>query len=276
MKTLIQQFLELLKVLVGCSIYVWGGNGEDLMQMTDAQRADYFEKHETESKSNGKVTYTKAQNIARDEALFQKLKAKGHSVIRAFDCSGLVYYVLKQLFPNQKDMAARHFYEMCNPSTDKTGMKLADLSEGDFVFKHDGEKIVHIGVFVGGKNIIDAAGRDSGVVERKIDNGFNRFGRWPALQEEAPQPEPQPEPQQEPQKGMFVVTKGRLYVRRENGKYDAHGKENPIIGKHSVPKGTKLPYIGRAEEAPNWYRVEYLGEKGYITSKPQYTKLVEE
>lgn len=276
MKTLIQLFLKLLKALVGCSVYVWGGNGEDLMQMTDAQRAAYFEKHETESKSDGKITYTKAQNIARDEALFQKMKAKGYNVIRAFDCSGLVYYVLKQLFPNQKDKATRHFYEMCNPSTDKTGMKFADLSEGDFVFKHDGKKIVHIGVFTGGKKIIDAAGRDSGVVERKIDNGFNRFGRWPALQEEAPQPEPQPQPQPEPQKGVFVLTKGNVYVRQGNGKYGADGKENPIIGKHSVKKGTKLPYIGQAEEDPYWYEVLYLEQRGYITSKPQYTTLVEE
>ena len=274
MKTLVERFIEILKSLVGCSIYVWGGNGEDLMQMTDAQRAAYFEKKERADSGR-----TKAQNIALCESLFQKLKAKGYKVIRAFDCSGLIYYTLKQLFPKQTDKTAQGFYDKCNPSS-KTGMSRSDLREGDFVFKDKGKGIVHIGCFIGKGRIIHCAGRESGVIECSIDGTFNRYGEWAELFADQPQPEPtpepQPQPQPEPQKGVFVLTKGNVYVRQGNGKYGADGKENPIIGKHSVKKGTKLPYIGQAEEDPYWYEVLYLEQQGYITSKPQYTTLVEE
>ncbi len=273
MKTIVQMFLEILYALVGCSIYVWGGNGEDLMQMTDAQRAAYFDKHERADSGR-----TKAENIALCEALFQKIKAKGHKTIRAFDCSGLIYYALKQLFPNQKDMAARHFYAACNPSSE-TGMSLSDLKEGDFVFKDKGFGIVHIGCYVGNNKVIECAGREKGVVKQSIGSAWNKFGEWPALFTDVPEPQPEPQPEptpSQPVKGTFVVTKGNVYVRRGNGKYAADGKKNAQIGKHSVPKGTKLPYMGRAKEDPYWYQVEYLGEQGYISSNPRFTKLVEE
>ena len=96
-----EQFCKIIESMVGCSVYVWGGNGEDLMQMTDAQRAAYFSRKERADSGR-----TKEQNIAMCEALFQKLKAKGHKTIRAFDCSGLVFCALKQMFPKQRDMTA--------------------------------------------------------------------------------------------------------------------------------------------------------------------------
>ena len=97
-------FADLIASQVGCSIYVNGGNGEDLLQMTDSQRAAFLDKREIADSG-----HTKAQNKARCEALFLKLKAQGFKVIRAFDCSGLIYWALKQLFPSQKDKRARDF-----------------------------------------------------------------------------------------------------------------------------------------------------------------------
>ena len=76
MKTYAQRFLAIIKALVGCSIYVWGGNGEDLAKMTDTQRMAYYRKHETEGSAE-----TIEKNIARDEALFQKMKAMFHMLL---------------------------------------------------------------------------------------------------------------------------------------------------------------------------------------------------
>ena len=267
MKTYAQRFLTIIKALVGCSIYVWGGNGEDLAKMTDTQRMAYYRKHETECSAE-----TIEKNIARDEALFQKMKANGCPVIRAFDCSGLVYYVLKQLFPNQKDKAARTFYAECNPSTDKTGMKISDLRSGDFVFKYNGKKITHIGVFLGEKmQIIDATGRDLGVTERSLTSDFNRFGRWPALQAEDPTPEPEPTPTPEPEPAPVPVT---TYVRVNPGK-SVRVRSGPSTGyrtikiAHGGDRFLLLDYVGTG-----WYPVKVNDtENGYITNKVQYTHL---
>ncbi len=255
-----ERFCKIVESMANCSIYVWGGNGEDLMQMTDVQRAAYFSRKERAD--SGK---TKEQNIARCEALFQKLKAKGCKEIRAVDCSGLVYYSLKQIFQGQKDMNAASLYAKCNPSTAKTGLKLSDLKPGDLVFKDKGSGIVHVGVYMGSLKIIDAAGRDIGVTLRSITSDFNRFGAWPDLDRDVPKPAPG--------KKQYVKVKGTrtrtVWIRTAPGT----GKD---AKKSRVARGGDLfPLLGRAAQAPTWYNIDVNGESLWITDKTAYTEIVE-
>ncbi len=258
-------FADLIASQVGCSIYVNGGNGEDMLQLSDNQRAAYFEKCEIADSS-----HTKEQNKARCEALFLKLKARGFKVIRAFDCSGLIYWALKQLFPSQKDKRARDFYDMCDPSTDRTGMRVSDLQCGDLVFKHDGKKISHVGVYFGSLKIVDCAGRDLGTVKRSITSDFTRFGRLPALQKDVPVSDPAPTPSTEKKQLVRVKGKNTRTVRVRIGPGKSYDK---IMTAHG---GNTFPLLGRAASDPHWYNIECNGRTdAWITDNTSYTEIVE-
>ena len=55
------------------------------------------------------------------------------------------------------------------------------LRPGDLVFRKNSEKYYHVGVYVGGGQVVEAKGRDDGVVLRKLDASgkgyWNRYGR---------------------------------------------------------------------------------------------------
>lgn len=158
-------FIEQLRSQVGIAIYVWGGNGEIVSSMTDAE--GWIRRHET-SERNGE----------RAVALYRKLKAAGKPVIRAFDCSGLIYWCLKQIGMIASDINSRGLYAKCAP------LDKADCVPGDLVFRHNGTKISHVGAYIGDGQTIEAVGRDSGVVVSKLSSSYwNRAGRFPGLVE---------------------------------------------------------------------------------------------
>ena len=128
--TLLEQFIELLYSQVDRAIYVWGGRGE-IVPDDAAERAAFFARKET---SDG--DHTKAENIARCERLYQRRKSAGVSVVRAFDCSGLIYYGLSHLKLLNTRMSSRGYYSYCKENTDKTGStpyadKVGDTGETD-------------------------------------------------------------------------------------------------------------------------------------------------
>ena len=262
-----EQFAEIIESQVNCSIYVWGGSGEDLMQMTDAQRRSYFERKE---KADDDGKHTKEQNIARCEALFQKLKAKGCKVIRAFDCSGLICWALKQMFQKQSRINANTIYTRCDPSSDRGDLKITDLKCGDLVFKHNGKRATHVGMYKGNLRIIDSRGRDYGVNERSITSDFNKFGVWPALAEDIPDPDPGPDPGQ---KTKYVLVKGNksrsVWIRTGPGTGSGCKKYKVAHG------GDTFLLRGRAATEPHWYNIEVVGKSLWITDKEEYTEVIE-
>ena len=182
-------FLEYLEEQVkNGSIYVWGGQGQD---------------HGVISESWIRRMETSEKNAERAIKFWKKRVAEGKGeVLRAFDCSGLIMYYLQ----NQIGLIG---YD-----TNTVGLKglsekiqKSQLLPGDFVFRlyTSGAKkgeVYHVGVVVDEqKNVIEAKGRDDGVVKRHIDaqQGYwNYFGRLKALKAEiegsAPAPAPTPEP----------------------------------------------------------------------------------
>lgn len=166
-KTLVARFITWLRIMLG-DIYGWGAQGEDLTAMKDPE--GWLKKIETST-----------TNANRAIALYRKRKAEGRCPIRAFDCSGLIVRWLLDNGILKSDASSRGLYAMCEPIKDRSA-----LIPGDFVFRHNGLKIHHVGVYIGDGQVIECMGRDDGVVERPIDKSgkayWNRYGRLKALQ----------------------------------------------------------------------------------------------
>lgn len=166
--TTITQFIELLRTQTDRGIYVWGGNGHLLTGMSDPR--GWIRKHETST-----------TNANRAIALYDRRVRDGVTEIRAFDCSGLIYWALNKLGLQSSDINSRGLYARCKP------INKVDLRPGDMTFRHDGSKIFHVGVYTGNGKVIECIGRDDGVIEHGIDamgTGYwNRFGRFDLFEE---------------------------------------------------------------------------------------------
>ena len=166
--TLIAQFIELLRTQTDRGIYVWGGNGHLLTGMSDPR--GWIRQHETNT-----------INANRAIALYDRRLRDGVTEIRAFDCSGLIYWALNKLGLQSSDINSRGLYARCKP------INKAGLRTGDMTFRHNGSKIFHVGVYTGSGKVIECIGRDDGVIEHGIDamgTGYwNRFGRFDLFEE---------------------------------------------------------------------------------------------
>ena len=167
---MIDSMTALLRGFVGKAIYVWGGDGEIV------PGESWIERHETSTK-----------NANRAIKLYRTLQNKGVKDVRAFDCSGLIHYALKTLGIYSPDVSSRGLYSMCTKLSSRSQLKI-----GDLVFRHNGVKIHHVGLYVGNDRVIECKGRDDGVVERGINASgksyWNRYGRLRVLQNRPEQP----------------------------------------------------------------------------------------
>lgn len=237
----VNDFIKLLDAQVDTAIYVWGGDGEDLCQMIDPIKW-------ISGREDSATNYKRAVN------LYEKRLAEGKNPIRAFDCSGLIFWALLSLGIISKDISSRGLYAKCKKIDE------ADMMRGDLVFVFDDEagKIGHVGAYVGDGYVIDARGRDVGVVRTKLaDRKFNRFGRLPGVFLDHPEiPE-----------GYHVlqVVGGRVHVRAGDNKYTKKLK--------TALRGEIYPIVGRG--ASGWWEIEYApGKTGYISDDTKYTKVV--
>ena len=172
---LLSEFLDYLhEQLENGSIYVWGAQGQN---------------HETISEGWIRRMETSERNADRAIALWKKRKQEGKAkVLRAYDCSGLIMYFLQNLKGiYDYDMASNTIKGKCRK------IEKAQLLPGDFVFRvyTDGaskDRAYHVGIVVDAKrNVIEAKGRDDGVVKRGIEaqaGYWNYFGRPECLKEE--------------------------------------------------------------------------------------------
>ena len=149
------------------SIYVWGGQGENYEVISES----WIRRMETSEK-----------NANRAITLWKKRVAEGKgNVLRAYDCSGLIMYYLQ-------NMKGIYSYDMASNTLKGKCRQIGkgDLRPGDFVFRVYASgaskgRAYHVGVVVDEqKNVIEAKGRDDGVVKRHIDvqqEYWNYFGR---------------------------------------------------------------------------------------------------
>ena len=241
-QTAVSPFLTLLGSEVERGIYVWGGDGEAVDQMKDPEA--WIERKETS-----------AGNAARAVRLYRKRKANGIRPIRAFDCSGYVYWALKELGLLETDVSSRGLYALCSFRSEKKqgNMTKDDLRPGDLVFRHDGTRIVHVGVYGENGKVLEARGRDYGVTESDFDpKRWNRFGRLDVLAEAS-----------SPTTPVVFVLGGSVYVRR--------GGSTEFCALGIVHRGERYPLLGTAESG--WYRIAYEGAEAYLTNNPKYTEV---
>jgi hypothetical protein len=202
------EFLASARSQINKGIYVWGGNGENLLTMSDP--IAWIRKRET----------TKA-NANRAIELFEKRQAAGVAPIQAFDCSGLVYWSQKQANVGYGDLNANSYWKECEP--------VPQTEAGDLVFHHNGLKCVHVGICNGDGWVIESMGRDDGVVLTCRKSGYwNKQGRLRKLKEYYDHPDPQ-----------TVHMTGTLCLRAEGY------KSAKLIG--YARKGHDYPIVGRAE-----------------------------
>lgn len=243
-RSYVDEFLELLYSQVDRGIYVWGGNGENLSDME--KPIAFIERHEEDAKDEQRAI-----------ELFEKRVNEGIIDIRAFDCSGLVYWALNTLGLQKDDVSSRGLYRLCEP------IEQSQLRRGDLVFHHDGTRIVHVGVWTGDGDQIECKGRDVGVVLNKRRAGYwNRFGRWKAFEDD---PGPSPEPEK-----IVYVKGGSVNVRSvDYVPEDKDMKKSTIIG--VAHHGNKFPLIGVAPSG--WYNIDYKGQSAYISNRADLTEL---
>ena len=185
-----------------------------------------------------------ASDAKRALRLFEARKAQGVVDIRAFDCSGLVFWVLNRIGVQKTDVSSRGLYALCEPK------KPGEQTPGDLVFHHNGTRIIHVGVCVGDEQI-ECRGRDVGVVRNKRKQGYwNRVGRLKAF---IPQPKAE----------VVAVIGGSVRIR------EGDHIETPCVG--IAHRGDKFPLLGIAPSG--WYRIRYQGEERFITDKRAYTEV---
>lgn len=292
---MLKEFLAAARSQVDKGIYVWGGNGQDLLAMDDPEA--WIRKHEKTKK-----------DADRAIALFIKRRAACIDPIRAFDCSGLVYWCNKQAKVGYGDKTANGYWGECEP--------VSVLMPGDLVFHHNGLKCVHVGIYDGNGYVIESYGRDKGVIKTKRENYWNRQGRLKKLKAEY---------------GLLgdancdgkitaadaaIISRylAGLSTLSEQGKInadvnldgkitsdDAEAIMKYVVGEGTLPpkskvkmlkslkvrsggstkypkvgyatKGKTYPLVGRDESG--WYKIEYQPQKyGYISNKSGYTELL--
>lgn len=143
------------------SIYVWGAQGQGADVISEA----WIKKVETS-----------ANNAARAIKLWKKRVAEGYGDrLRAFDCSGLgMAFLQNEAKIVSSDMSANTLMGKCELITKERARR------GDWVFKvNSSGKATHIGYIVDDAlNVIEAKGRDYGVIKSPLSKGgWNKYGR---------------------------------------------------------------------------------------------------
>ena len=168
-KANLQEFIDYLLSHVDKSIYVWGGQGQDLSSLTEQKIKDME---------------TSTSNANRAIKLWKERKDIPGA--KAFDCSGLGMYFLQNLKGVYGDMTANGMKGKCQK------LSKSQLKKGDWVFKcYASGSAYHIGYIVDDAlNVVEAKGRDDGVIKRALSaEGWNYYGR-PECFEENPAPAP--------------------------------------------------------------------------------------
>lgn len=157
MANLKQEFLEYLQFHVNKSIYVWGGQGQDLTSLTEKKI---------------KNMETSEVNANRAVALWNK--RKGIEGAKAFDCSGLGMYFFGNIKGMYGDMTANDMKNaLCTP------ISRSQVQAGDMAFKcYSNGKAYHVGYVNDKGRVIEAKGRLYGVIEDSLSaGGWTHFGR---------------------------------------------------------------------------------------------------
>lgn len=141
-----------------CGVYVWSGQGQKLRKLGAIELA---------------MKETSADNAARVEKfIFNHLKQFDKNT-KIFDCSGLVCCALVYagVIGKNEDMTAQQLYRRFNK------VSINNRTAGDLLFKGGPDSITHVGICISPYEVIEAKGRDYGIVITDIDSKWERAAR---------------------------------------------------------------------------------------------------
>ena len=158
----LKDWLEYLKSRVGIDVYVWGGNGEKLVNLLN--KLCEMEKSEND--------------VDRVLTLLQKRLLTGVDIfqIRGEDCSGLAVKYLLEKGIIKDDTTANGFYNL----TKGNPVKLDMVQAGDFLFQGSDSNKWHIGYAISDKYAIECQNHDVGVVQTKISDRGWKYATRPS------------------------------------------------------------------------------------------------
>ena len=243
-KVTLNEFIEYLESHVG-DAYVWGSQSECISDMDNPYA--WIRRMETSDKN-------------ADRAIAFVKKATKNPLY-AFDCSGLgMYWIYNLKKISSGDISSNGMYGKCEKITK------AELRKGDWVFRHNGTKVYHIGYVVDDDlNVIESMGRDVGVVKRPLNASgssyWNKFGRpiwvFPELSKE-------PAANDEPAYTAYTTAKvgvskdTSIYIRKKPA---ASTASYNVVAKISNAKGKSFSLLG---ENGDYYYAAYNGYKGFV------------
>lgn len=176
---------DYLESRVGIDVYVWGGNGEllvnQLPRLCDMEKDDHTEKQAL-------------NNTDRVLTLVQKRLLTGINIfdIRGEDCSGLLVKFLRDKGIIKSDMTANALWEYIvgTKSTPPHGkqISLKDVREGDFIFQGNDSRKWHIGCAISEKYAVESKNHDEGVCKTKIADRGWAYAARPNWYEDEPIP----------------------------------------------------------------------------------------
>lgn len=164
----IDDFIAYLNSHLG-DAYVWGAQGERVDNRADLEK------------------WVRRKETSRHEAdrALAYIKKATKTPLYAFDCSGLIIHWLRDIKGLiDGDTSAAGLYRQC---TQKGKLGAWQMQPGDFVFRYSFAKgkMAHVGVYVGSGMVIEAKGRDYGVVNLHLSfGGWTHQGRHPVLAED--------------------------------------------------------------------------------------------
>jgi hypothetical protein len=166
------------------------------------------------------------------------------------DCSGLVYWALKELGADVAHHATYLYTDYCKEKGKlKSGQ---DLLPGTLVFKKGSkEKIHHVGIYIGNSEVIEAKGAQFGVVLSSVTDGWDYWGKLKVVDYSNQQKK-----EETTMDTAIVVntTSGSLNMRK------GPSKNANILCK--IPQGAIVSIIDKSD--PAWYQVEYAGRIGWV------------
>lgn len=168
----LSEFITYLLSHVDKSIYIWGGQGQNLSDLTEH-----------------KIRNMETSSANANKAIAMWKTRKNIPGAKAFDCSGLGMYFLQNMKGIYGDMTANDMKGLCNK------LSKSNLKKGDWVFKcYPTGKAYHIGYIVDDSlNVVEAQGRAYGVVKRPLSKGgWNAYGRPQCFEDDTKKETQQP------------------------------------------------------------------------------------
>jgi len=144
-----------------------GKAGEQTFSLIYSPEAKQSPAKAAEARTNASIS--KMISVAQKQ--LGKKYILGHEGPNSFDCSGLVYYCLKQAGSNRGRFNAAGYSRV---SDWKKLTSIGDLKKGDLIFFYDNNftKVGHVGIYIGGGMMIDASSSNGKVVKRSCTTAY--------------------------------------------------------------------------------------------------------